>query len=242
MTLTAQIKDTITRIPEGKTFRYSDLPIDKTEFVSAAKVLERLQKDSYIKKLSKGVFYRPQKTVFGEIKPDYEEQLKLFLFDGEKRIGYETGLALYNRMGLTSQVPFRTKIATAIRKNSIDRDLVKVDFVKSYIEVTEDNYQVLGLLDALKDIKDIPDTAVSNSIVILSSVFKKLPKKEAIHLIESSLSYPPRVRGLLGAMLEDLGVSDQILQTLKGSLNPFTKITLGVSENSLSTAKNWNIQ
>src|SRR5690606_39113849 len=142
----------------------------------------------------------------------------------------------------TAQVPFRTKIATAIRKNSIDRDLVKVDFVKSYIEVTEDNYQVLGLLDALKDIKDIPDTTVSNSIVIPSSVFKKLPKREIINLIESSLSYPPRVRGLLGAMLEDLGVSDQILQTLKESLNPFTKITLGVSENSLSTAKNWNIQ
>jgi uncharacterized protein YlbG (UPF0298 family) len=242
MTLTDQIKRTINKIPEGKTFRYVDLPIDKEAFVSAAKVLERLQKDSYIKKLSKGVFYKPKKTLFGELKPDYSEQLKPFLLEGEKRIGYETGLALYNRLGLTLQVPFRTKIATKVRKNSIDRGFVKVDFVKSYCEITEDNYQLLGLLDALKDIKDIPDSTVPNSVSVLSSLLRKLPERELNKIVDYSLNYPARVKALLGAILEEMVVAPKLLRTLRDNVNPFSKITIGVSERTLPTSKNWNIQ
>lgn len=242
MTLTAQIKDTIIRIPEGKTFRYSDLPIEKKEFVSAAKVLERLQKDSSIKKLSKGVFYKPKKTLFGELKPDYTEQLNLVLFDGDKRIGYETGLGLYNRLGLTTQVAFRTKVATTVRKNSINRELIKVDFVKSYNLITEENYQLLGLLDAIKDIKDIPDTTISNSIIILKNIIKDLSQKELVQMVDCSLTYPPRVRALLGAILEEINTTQLLLDRIKASLNPFTKIFISISEDSCPTIKTWNIQ
>lgn len=242
MTLTDQIKRTINKIPDGKTFRYSDLPIDKEAFISAAKVLERLQKDSYIKKLSKGVFYKPKKTLFGELKPDYSEQLKVFLFEGEKRIGYETGLTLYNRLGLTIQVPFRTKIATKVRKNSIDRELVKVDFVKSYCEITDDNYQLLGLLDAMKDIKDIPDSSVSNSVSVLSSLLRKLSDRELSMIVEYSLNYPTRVKALLGAILEEVVVTPKLLKTLKDNVNPFSKISIGIGGRTLPTSKNWNIQ
>lgn len=242
MTLTAQIKNTIIQIPEGKTFRYSDLPINREEYVNAAKVLERLQKESLIKKLSKGVFYKPKKTVFGELKPDYSEQLKPLLYEGNKRVSYETGIALYNRLGLTTQVAFRTKIASKTRRNAVERGLIKAETVKSYVEVTEDNYPLLGLLDALKDIKTIPDTTVANSIRVLAGILKELSEIEIDEITGYALYYPPRVRSLLGALLESIQTQDLALNKLRNSLNPFTKVKLGLSDKDLPTLKKWNIQ
>jgi hypothetical protein len=43
------------------------LGIPKSEYQNAAKALERMQKNGLIKKSSKGVFYKPEQTVFGAL-------------------------------------------------------------------------------------------------------------------------------------------------------------------------------
>lgn len=65
MNLTTQIRNRIKQLPEGKTFGYDDLRIAKEDYTTAAKVLERLQKTGLIKKVSKGVFYKPNKLFLG---------------------------------------------------------------------------------------------------------------------------------------------------------------------------------
>ena len=45
--------------------------LEKNEYQTAAKVLERKQAKDLIKKTSKGVFYKPKQSVFGEIAPNY---------------------------------------------------------------------------------------------------------------------------------------------------------------------------
>ena len=52
------------------------LGIAKENYVTVAKALERFQKEGLIKKISKGIFYKPENTVFVELKPDYNDQLK----------------------------------------------------------------------------------------------------------------------------------------------------------------------
>jgi hypothetical protein len=178
MTLAAQIQSKIKKLPEGKTFGYADLGIAKEVFQTAAKALERLQTKGIIKKLSKGVFYKPEQTVFGELQPDYNEQLRPYLFENGKRIAYEAGYSLYNRMGLTTQMAFRIKIASRSKRISINRGSLKADAIKSYAEVTEANYELLGFLDAIKDIKRIPDCSVSQAVKILSGKIKKLSEKQ----------------------------------------------------------------
>ena len=206
MSLAAQIQIRIEQIPIGKSFGYNDLGIAKENYQTAAKVLERLQSKGIIKKISKGVFYRPEQTVFGELKPDYGEQLRPYLFENGKRIAYETGVSLYNRMGLTSQMAFRIKIASRSKRISINRGAFRADAVKSYVDVTEANYELLGLLDAVKDIKRIPDCTASKALVILCAIIKELDKKRINDLIKYSLFYPPRVRALIGALLEKLNI------------------------------------
>lgn len=241
MTLASQIRTRIKKLPEGKTFGYADLGIAKEEYQTAAKALERLQTDGNIKKVSKGIFYKPEQTVFGELKPDYSEQLRPYLFENGKRVAYETGFSLYNRMGLTTQMAFRIKIASRGKRISINRGALKADAVKSYTEVTEANYELLGFLDAIKDSKRIPDCPVSQAVKVLSGKIKTLNEKQIADLIKYALLYPPRVRALLGAILENLNVQSNIAK-LKQSLNPLSKIKLGLKKSDLPTIKNWNIE
>lgn len=242
MALAKEIRKKIKSLPEGKTFGYDDLRIAKDDYTTAAKALERLQKEGLIKKVSKGVFYKPEQTVFGELKPDYSELLRPYLFENGKRVAYETGTSLYNRLGLTTQMAFRIKIASRGKRININRENLKADAVKSYAEVTDSNYETLGLLDAFKDIKKIPDSSVAQAIKRLSTIVNELNDKQTESFIKYALMYPPRVRALVGAVLENIGAKSKGIEKLKESLNPLTTIKLGVKENELPTKSNWYIE
>lgn len=242
MSLSAQIRNRIRQLPDGKTFGYEDLRIPKEQYTSAAKALERLQKEDFIKKVSKGVFYKPESTVFGELEPDYNELLRPYLFENGKRIAYETGTTLYNRLGLTTQMAFRTKIASRGKRINIDRKGLKADAVKSYAEVNDSNYAILGILDAFKDIKRIPDSSIGQAIGRLSIILKELNTNQTESLVKYALVYPPRVRALVGAVLQNNGYQGKGLERLKESLNPLTVIQLGLEEPELPTKNNWYIE
>lgn len=239
MKVAEQIRKTINKLPKDKTFGYADLGIGKEDYLTSAKALERLQKEGLIKKMSKGIFYKPVKTVFGDLQPDDSEQLKPYLFKNGKRIAYITGESLYNQMNLTTQMAFRIKIASSKRIN-IDKGAIKAKSVKSYAVVTEANYQSLGFLDALKDIKRIPDCTVSNAVKILSKKLESFEDKKVEELIKYALLYPPRVRAILGAMLQNINVRVNT-EKLKESLNPITTFELGLKPTDLPTIKNWYI-
>jgi hypothetical protein len=240
--LTTQIRNRIKQLSKGKPFGYEDLRIVKENYSTAAKALERLQKAGLIKKISKGVFYKPEQTVFGELQPDYGEQLRPYLFANGKRIAYETGVSLYRRLGLTTQMAFTIKIASRGKRININRGALQADGVKSYTEVTESNYEVLGLLDAFKDIKKIPDTSVAQSAKRLQAILKDLDKKQKEILIKYALLYPARVRALVGAILQNINYKSKALDKLNQSLNPLSTIKLGIKENELPTKKNWYIK
>lgn len=242
MVLAKKIRERIKQITEGKPFGYDDLRIAKDNYTTAAKALERLQKEGLIKKVSKGVFYKPEQTVFGELKPEYSELLRPYLFENGKRVAYETGTSLYNRMGLTTQIAFRIKIASRGKRINLNRENLKADAVKSYAEVTDNNYETLGLLDAFKDIKKIPDCSVAQAVNRLSAIVKGLNDKQTASLLKYALAYPSRVRALVGAILENIGSKAENIEKLKESLNPLTTIKLGLKESELPTKSNWYIE
>ena len=242
MALATDIRMRIKNLPEGKTFGYNNLRIAREDYTTAAKALERLQKQGVIKKVSKGVFYKPEQTVFGELKPDYSELLRSYLFENGKRIAYETGTSLYNSMGLTTQLAFSIKIASRGKRININRGTLKADAVKSYAEVTDSNYETLGILDAFKDMKRIPDCSEAQAVRRLSAIVKKLNDKQIASLIKYALLYPPRVRALVGAILENNGSKLRGLENLKASINPLTTIKLGLKETDLPNKSKWYIE
>lgn len=241
MEITQKIQKKINRINEGTTFQYGQFSIEPKEYPAAAKAIQRLIEKGIIKRVSTGIFYKPKQTVFGELKPTEEQLLKPYLFEKGKRIAYITGTSLYNRMGLTTQIPKNLKIASRDKRITVSRDNIKATPVKSYVDVTDKNFYLLELLDALKDFKKIPDLDRDSAIKIVSGKLRSFTSDEIKLLIKWSLAYPPRVRAFLGALLEKINISTDLMP-LKKNLNPLSEYDYGIGRTLLSTAQNWNIK
>ena len=226
MKVAQKIENQISKIKEGTTFNYQQLSIEQSEYSAATKAIERFIEKGIIKRVSTGVFYKPKQTIFGELKPNEEELLKPYLFQNNKRIAYITGTSLYNKMGLTTQISKNIKIASRDKRITISIGNIKGTPVKSYADVTNKNFFLLEILDALKDFKKIPDLDKSSAIKILSNRLKELSTNEIKQLIKCVLSSPPRVRGFLDASIE--------LILLKKSLNPLSEYNYGISKSLLS--------
>ena len=99
---------------------------------------------------------------------------------------------------------------------------------------------MLGFLDAMKDLNSIPDVDKKSAILIFLRRLGKMTPKELDVLIKYALLYPPRVRALLGALLEQLDVAIDIKE-LKNSLNPLTIYRYNLRDTTLTTQPTWNI-
>lgn len=241
MNITKKIEGKLKTINEGETFTYKDLSVEKNEYQSATKVIERLIKKGIIKRVSPGIFFKPKQTVFGELLPNEEEILKPYLYKNGKRIAYITGIYLYNKLGLTTQIPQTIKIASLNKEIKVNKSNLKIKPAKSYIEVTNKNFQYLEILDTIKDFKKIPDLDMENGIKILLNIIKELKEEDIKRLIKYSLEYPPRTRALLGALLEEIEINDN-LKDLQNSLNPLSEYSFGITKELLKTSENWNIK
>ena len=241
MNIARKIEEKIDGFKQGNTFTYKDLSINKREYPATSKTIERLIKKGKIKRISTGIFYKPKQSAFGELKPDEEKLITPYLFKNGKRIAYITGLLLYNKMGLTTQIPKEISIASREKRIYINKGNIKANAVKSYVEVTDENYKYLEFLDVLKDWKKIPDLDKKSAIEIITNILRKFNKKQLEELLIIALSYPPRVRAFLGALLE-YSKKRINLNRLEESLNPLSEYRLGIQKDILPTIEKWNIK
>ena len=241
MKVAKKIEKKIDKMQDGTTFRYQELAIAPEEYSAATKAIERLIKKGTISRASTGVFYKPKKTAFGSLKPKEEELLKPYLFEGDNRVAYTTGTALYNRMGLTTQVPKNIRVASRSKRIVTKLGSIQVKPVKSYVDVTNENYYLMELLDVLKDFKTIPDTEKSQVIKFMLQKFKVLSKKEKDNLVNIAIKYPPRVRAFTGALLNEINPAKPVTE-LKKSINPLTIYEFGIDKKLLPNIEYWNIR
>ena len=241
MKVTDKILAKINRIDTGDVFGYEALGINSVEVIAASKALSRLVDKGVIKRARKGYYYKPKVTVFGELKPREEVLLSIYLFEKKKQVAYVTGIGLYNRLGLTTQVTNSIRIASFDKqvKGKVGNVIVKP--AKSYVKVTADNIKYLEILDVIKDFNKIPDLNKSIGIVYLKKVLCDFDNLEIKKLVTYGMAYPPKVRALLGALLEALKVNISTYSVLKESMNPSSSYQYSINSQLLSTATSWNI-
>jgi hypothetical protein len=208
--------------------------------MALAKSLSRMTKEGQIVRLSRGKYYKPQKSVFGGLKPDENQLIHSLTQVGDKTIGYVTGLAAFNALGLTSQVSNTLIIARGSNQPAKNIMGYKVRFVKRDFKFSRDDVKLLQILDALKDIKSIPDTSVSESLRILITFLHKLEVKKLQRIVRLSFKYPPSIRALLGAIIENQFSEIRIVSLYK-SLNPLSKYRFGIDPGLLPNKLKWNI-
>lgn len=240
MNITSSIKTKVARIDTGEVFTYDTLSISQSEFSAAAKALSRLVANGVIKRYKNGMYYKPKQTVFGELKPREDVLLENYLFENDKQIAYITGVRLYNQLGLTTQVSNVVRLASMDKEIKTKIGSLIIKPAKSYVRVSKKIVPLLQLLDVMKDFKNIPDMDKKIGIDFLMEKIDNLSDEDKDKITNFAKSYPPKVRALLGAILEVLSL-DQLSESLKETINYLSSYEFGISEKILPTISNWNI-
>ena len=238
MKVTDNIGYKINRFPKGYIFTYADFVTQVNKKEAVIKALNRMAKSGKISKLSKGRYYKPEKTPFGNLLPNQEQVVKDLLEDDGKIVGYLTGYSIYNKLGFTTQVGNIIQIGKNETRPQFKRGLYTIAFLKQKNTITKENIPLLQILDTIRTIKKIPDARVDESSKRLLSVVEDVTDRQA--LVRLAMKYPPSTRALLGAVLEDLG-NLTIANPLFESLNPITKYRFDGVEKVIKSANKWNI-
>jgi hypothetical protein len=221
-------------MPAGAVVSFADFS-DLLNKQAVALTLSRLAKDKVIVRLARGRYFKPKYTKFGFLGPSEEATLKAMTRPSH----YISGISAMNRLGLTTQVPAEITIGGASYDRTVRVGKLRLRFKRTPLTSTPENRDVLPMMDALKDIKKIPDTEVPQAILLLKRQIAGLPLERKTALVRQALAYRPATRALLGAILEDVG-SNKLSRTLRDTLNPLSSYKVGIQA-ALRNAKSWRI-
>ena len=238
MVIREELKRQIESLPEGSVITVSDFDIPRQHRQTLIKALSQYVQRNTLKKVSKGRYYKPRITRFGEIKPDISEIVKDLLIKDGKAIGYLTGGEIFSSMGLTTQITSKVLIGMAKYQRPMKRNGYDISFLVQPNPIDPKDFDLFRILDAIKLIRKIPASTPDESLARLGNIVKNLDKTRQLRLSELALSYPPFVRATLGAVMEQYNLP---YEELKNSLNPVTTYHLPFSSKSLTTKHNWNI-
>lgn len=239
--MTDTIKNIIDKFELGYVFTITDIPMAAEDPKGVSKILNHFVATGYLRKLSKGRFYKPQISKFGELPPDTYQVVKDLIQKDGKIIGYITGYSAFNDFALTTQVSAILEIGMRKEKKAIVRGIYRIRFIRQDNAITKENIPLLRLLDCLRFFKNIPDTTPDNACQRLVYLIKRLDEQEIIRIKKLALKYTPQTIALLGAILETNNPQEDITMLFK-KLNPITVYKLSISETILPTQKKWNIQ
>lgn len=131
--------------------------------------INRLVKENVLVQFIKGVYYKPTEGLFGKkiLNPNKVIEKK-YIYDENGRKGYYSGAYLFNKLGLTTQVPKDIVIVTneCPNANDYNNKALGVIIRKPKLEVNEDNYKYLQLFDILMN-KDNVNIEAKNSLDII---------------------------------------------------------------------------
>lgn len=238
--ITEMIYRKVENMPDGVVFDYAQLDIAADQIVTAAQSLSRLTKKGVISRLQRGKYYKPQRSKFGNSRPRESAVINALTIRQNKRIGYLTGLSVYNQLGLTSQISNTIIIATSNPLPPKKIEGYKIKYVRRNMSFSDEDIPLLQLLDALRDIRVIPDSTPDDSLKILADHIADLSKVKKERLAELALSYNPGTRALTGTIMEHY-FPDIRVSKLKRSINRLSTFDVGVSVNMLPNKRAWNI-
>lgn len=234
------IEDKINKLPKGFVFTYVDFLQKEDEKEAIIKALNRMVKAGKIAKLTKGKYYKPQISQFGQLLPDPSQIVKDLLEKKGKVIGYLTGYSIFSQLGFTTQVSNIIQIGSNQIRSSFKRGHYTITFVRQKNTINRENIHLLQLLDVVRFIKKIPDTTIEDSCMRLMVLIKELSEEDKNRMVKLALKYPPFTRALLGALLEEVKCNVDTT-ALYASINPITKYKIPGATNVLKSASKWNI-
>ena len=117
------------------------------------KEISKLCEVGKLSRFEKGIYYIPTDTIQGKSKLDVEKVItKKYIYDGNAIIGYYSGLALMNSIGLSDQIPDTLEIYTNMEQSRARVVVVgeqKVLLRHSRTSINDNNVATMRLLELM---------------------------------------------------------------------------------------------
>ncbi len=240
-TISASIKNRINDLKEGYIFSYREFENPAKNKEAIVKCLGRLVDTGKLHKLSKGKYYKPIKGNSKSTILDSNEIIKDLLEKNGKPIGYITGLNVFNRNLLNNSNANTILIGRNTFKPTLYRSVFTIKFILQRNEITNDNIEMLQVLDCLKMINNIPENNRESTLSNIGKVIRSYNKKDREKLIQCSLNYNSATRALLGVVLDTEKIKkgiDDIMETL----NPISTYNIKIKKIEKALKDKWNIR
>jgi len=194
------------------------------------KTLYRLYKKNILIHINKGLYYYPKKTILGSTYPTPEMISKKIL-----PMGYSSDYIAFYNLGLMNQVPSKYSLISEKRTsiNNIKTTRRNVSHLRGATE------QEIWILNVLMKINKIPECSPDTAINKIKHYIEK-HKISCDRLAKYALKESPRVRALVGAIGDEMGISIKMKNQIKKSLNPLTVFRLSIND-VLKYGKEWKI-
>ena len=181
-----------------------ELSIPEISYDNLRKQLSRYNSQGIIEKQSQGVYYIPKETILGKSTLSINDVIyRKYISDDNEIYGYFSGLSFYNKLGITTQVPFVYEIVTNKEKSRVRKITLKnkkIILRKPYATINRNNYLEAQFLEFINnaninDIDDnidilkkyIKDNNLNKNIIL--DLITNYPSKTSKRLIESRLLY-----------------------------------------------------
>lgn len=208
---------------------FSELPT-----AAVAQAFSRLVREGRVERLSRGIYYRPRLTKLGRSRPGPEVFAPLV---AERARLFPSGVAAANLLGLSTQTGRWPEVATTA--TSLPRWATgKGTVVHLRRPVAWDRLSVEdgALLDVLRHGGSTSDGSDAQTVRRTLALLEEDGRFGRLAGVAST--EPPRVRAILGALGEALGVDERWLRVLRSSLNPLSRFEFGRYA-GLASAARW---
>lgn len=156
----------------------NDLSIEGLSENAVRQSVKRLVASGFLERYDNGIYYIPKSG--GLLEKSYLDPsmviIRKYVENQSNKYGYITGLSFANQLGLTTQMPAVIEIVTN-RESTNGRMLMignqKVRVKKSSISVSEDNAELLQLLDAIGQAERYTELTIEETVDILITYIRK---------------------------------------------------------------------
>jgi len=146
---------------------------------SIRQIMKRLHDTGIIEKAAQGVYYKPNpnRTIStNNLSTGKIVEEKYLNYNG-KVVGYKSGIVFANQLGLTTQVASIEIIISNVvsnKKRKIDINNGKIIVNAPRVEVTDQNYKLLQILDLMNDFDALSEIELESAIPIIKEHLRGL--------------------------------------------------------------------
>lgn len=212
-----QVENTIMQFEIGKLIVASLLHLEQLSNIPALafyKSLERLVTRGELLRVSKGIYSRPKKTRFGSIGSSEEEIINHYT---NNKNGVIVGYRLFNNIGLTTQVPKKTKIySTQIKENQ--KKIGNISISRLNVKLEESAIKQIEALEVLENYQKIEDINYSSFVAYTKKIAKQYNEK-AFGKVILNMNYKKRTIAFLQMILNHYNVRNTLSKYLSSTSN-----------------------